>query len=328
MELFTEIYNCYFQIVDEICKTAWETPITEKEMLTLAARFGYEESGFAIVPKLTTGNWNLLDKTKDGYVSKIDNLEVLPLTLLQKRWLKAILLDERIGLFVDCDKRSVLNTYLSDVTPLFLPDDFYYYDRFQDGDDFTSPKYTTHFRTLLNAIRMKQFVNIRFLSKKGNDISHNYLPCRIEYSAKNDKFRLLAAYKKKNGRIRIETVNLSSIESVTPTDFIYEGDFDLVEALKTSYYKEPVKLLITTKRNTLERTMLHFANYEKQTKRLDDETYECLIYYNRAMETELLIEILSFGPTIQVLGPEDFVHKVKERLGRQAKLMNMDENEK
>ena len=30
MELFTEIYNCYFQIVDEICKTAATTEITEK----------------------------------------------------------------------------------------------------------------------------------------------------------------------------------------------------------------------------------------------------------------------------------------------------------
>lgn len=322
MELFTEIYNCYFQIVDEICKTAGETPITEKEMLALAARFGYEESGLTIVPKLTNGNWKLLDKTERGYLSKIDNLEVLPLTILQKRWLKAILLDERIGLFVDHDNCDVLNTYLKDVEPLFLPEDFYYYDRFRDGDDFSSPNYVTHFRTLLHAIRKKQFVNICFFSKRGNDICHLYLPCRIEYSAKNNKFRLLAAYKKKNGKSRIEIVNLSGIESITPTTFTYEEDFDLVEALKTSYYKEPVKLLITTKRNTLERAMLHFANYEKQTKRLDENNYECLIYYNRTMETELLIEILSFGPTIKVLGPADFVSKINERIRRQMELIS------
>ena len=41
MELFSEIYNCYFQIVDEICKTAAITTITEKEMLALAANLGY-----------------------------------------------------------------------------------------------------------------------------------------------------------------------------------------------------------------------------------------------------------------------------------------------
>ncbi len=316
MELFTEIYNCYFQIVDEICKTARETPITEKEMLSLASRFGYEESAFMIVPKLIN-NWKLLEKTEDGYLSKIDNVEVLPLSTLQKRWLKAILLDERIGLFLEDFQINTLNTYLSEVEPLFTPDAFYYYDRFQDGDDFTSPKYVSHFRILMEAIRKKQYVTISFCSRKGNRVYHTYLPCSMEYSAKNDKFRLLAFYAKNGLRQRVEVINLSRIDTITLTDRTYDKDINLEEALQTSYYKEPVKLLITTKRNTLERAMLHFANYKKQTKKLDDETYECLIYYNSMMETELLIEILSFGPTVKVLGPEDFLLQLKERIQKQ-----------
>ena len=320
MELFTEIYNCYFQIVDEICKAARETPITEKDMLALAARFGYEESGFMIVPKLIN-NWNLLEKTEEGYMSKIDNPEVLPLTTLQNRWLKAILLDERIGLFLENAQMDILLAYLKDMEPLFIPEDFYYYDRFQDGDDFTSPKYVRHFRTLLEAIRKKQYVDIRFCSRRGKDVCQTYLPCRVEYSAKNDKFRALCISGKNPASRRVEIINISRIDKVTLTDKIYDGEMDLADAIKTSYYKDPVKLLITTKRNTLERTMLHFANYEKQTKKLDDDTYECQIYYNSMMETELLIEILSFGPTIKVLGPEDFLTRVKDRVRRQLALM-------
>ncbi len=319
MELFSEIYNCYFQIVDEICKTATENPITEKEMMDLATRFGFEESGFMIVPKLKS-DWNLLTKTKDGYLSKIDNPDVLPLTTLQKRWLKAILSDARIGLFLEKAQMDILNAYLINVEPLFLPEDFYYYDRFQDGDDFTSPEYVSHFRTLLGAIRNRQYVDIRFYSRKGKDVCHTYLPCRLEYSAKNDKFRLLALSGKNNTLSRVETINISRIDKVTLTDKTYNEEIDLAEKIKTSYYKDPVHLLITTGRNTLERTMLHFANYQKQTKRLDEDTYECMIYYNSMMETELLIEILSFGPTIKVLGPEDFLRKVKERIHRQIQL--------
>ena len=60
--------------------------------------------------------------------------------------------------------------------------------------------------------------------------------------------------------------------------------------------------------------MLQFANYEKNTTRLDENTYQCLIYYNKYVETELLIEVLSFGPMIQVLGHEEFLELVKERL--------------
>lgn len=323
MELFSEIYNCYFQIVDEICKAAQNTPISEKEMLTLAARFGYEESGFMIVPKLIN-NWNLLEPTQEGYLSKIDNLEVLPLTILQKRWLKTILSDQRMGLFLEEAQIAILNTYLQDVAPLFSQEDFYYYDRFQDGDDYSSPEYKRHFRTLLEAIRNKEYVDIRFNSRRGNAISRSYLPCRIEYSAKNDKFRLLSIAEQHITKQKVEVINLSRINQITLLGKHFSESLNLKEALQSSYYKEPVKLLITTKRNTLERTMLHFANYEKQTRKLDESTYECLIYYNSMMETELLIEILSFGPTIKVISPEDFLTKVKERVHKQMLLLQKD----
>ena len=90
--------------------------------------------------------------------------------------------------------------------------------------------------------------------------------------------------------------------------------------IRKSYYHEPVRLLIKNQRNALERAMLHFANYEKKTKKIDENTWECLIYYNSSMETELLIEVLSFGPAIQVLGPASFLNQVKYRLSRQIKL--------
>ena len=67
--------------------------------------------------------------------------------------------------------------------------------------------------------------------------------------------------------------------------------------------------------------MLQFANYEKSTRKLDSDTYECLIYYNKKTETELLIEVLSFGPMIKVVGNEAFLKLIKERLLRQAALL-------
>lgn len=320
MELFTEIYNCYYQIVSEICAAAQENPISEKDMLALAARFGFEESGYMMVPKLIN-NWNLLEETEEGYLSKIDNPTHIPLTTLQKSWLKAILADKHIKLFLDEAQLKILDTYLVDIEPLFLPEYFHYYDQFCDGDDYTSSTYVSHFRVLLEAVREKRYVTIRFNSRKGDMVCHTYLPCRLEYSAKNDKFRLLAVLEKKNGGDKIETVNLSRIETLTVTDRVCLDPIDLQKALQASYYKKPVKLLITTKRNTLERTMLHFANYEKQTRKIDDDTYECEIFYNSMMETELLIEILSFGPTVKVLGPDDFLTKIKRRITRQQRLL-------
>ena len=74
--------------------------------------------------------------------------------------------------------------------------------------------------------------------------------------------------------------------------------------------------------------MLHFASYEKHTE-FDSEknTCRCSIYYDRADETELLIDILSFGPAVRVLGPEAFLNLVKARVGRQYRLMRENEGE-
>ncbi len=81
-----------------------------------------------------------------------------------------------------------------------------------------------------------------------------------------------------------------------------------------------MRLHIINKRNALERAMLHFANYEKNTRKIDQDTYECLIYYNQMMETELLIEVMSFGPMLKVVGNDRFLKSLKTRLRRQLVL--------
>ena len=63
------------------------------------------------------------------------------------------------------------------------------------------------------------------------------------------------------------------------------------------------------------------ANYEKHTE-FDEERkcWICSIYYDKADETELLIDILSFGPVVRVLGPEPFLGLIKARVRRQHRL--------
>ena len=135
---------------------------------------------------------------------------------------------------------------------------------------------------------------------------------------KNDCFRLLAVDLRRSPKVI--TLNLSRIHEVMLTSRTVRQPPDLNRLLQRAYYQEPVRILIKNRRNALERAMLQFANYEKSTRRLSDDTYECLLYYNKETETELLIEILSFGPMIKVLGNEAFLGQIKERLRRQAAL--------
>lgn len=318
MDLFSDIYNCYYQIMKSILIN--NSPLTLSELRTSISETGYEESLLYLIPKLTSGEWNLLKRKKDVFLSRLSEEFYVPLTNLQTSYIKTILQDERIQLFLNEEECSRLQNLFADVPVLWKPNDFYYYDRFSNGDDYENPDYQQHFRRLVSAISNRQYVDISYETKTNHRVHHHYLPCRLEYSIKNDKFRLLGSCQSNQTGNRIEILNLDRMKDVSLLPEFAKQLPDINESIRSFYYKEPVHLRIHTERNALERTMLQFANYEKNTTKINDNTYECTIYYNEKMETELLIEVLSFGPMIEVLGNERFLGQLKQRLRKQKRL--------
>lgn len=320
MQLFSEIYNSYYQILQSLLQR--RQGFTLEDLHTKVKEQGFEESLIYLVPKLSSKEWGLCEKEGDCYLSSLSENFYLPLSHLQKSYIKTILLDKRMQLFLDEEERKKLLSLLDNADILWQEENFHYYDRFSDGDDYSSPLYIQSFRTLLAAIEQQCFVDIEYESKSSQRVHHHYLPARLEYSVKNDKFRLLAFEYTRNHQMRLEILNLDRIQKVTLMDKHLETPVDLNALIRKTYYKEPVRLLIHDKRNALERAMLQFANYDKNTTRLSEDEYECLIYYNQKQETELLIEVLSFGPMIKVTGNKRFLQQLKKRLNRQKKWFN------
>ncbi len=318
MELFSEIHNCYYQVLRHLLCS--QDAVTIQDMSERIRREGFEESLLAIIPKIESGTWQLFEREGEHFLSKISKAFLTPLTTLEKRYLKALLADPRIGLFLSQEQQETMEAMLSDVSPLWRPDQFYYYDRFADGDPYTDESYRNNFRTLLAAQKNRQYVDLDYTSPRGTRVHHYYVPARLEYSVKNDKFRVLALERTRHNNVKLEILNIARIEHVKLTDQTLSADVDVNAVIQNSYYKEPLRMRIVNKRNALERAMLHFANYEKNTVKIDEDTYECLIYYNQSMETELLIEVLSFGPMLTVLGNDRFLNSLKQRLQRQRKL--------
>jgi predicted DNA-binding transcriptional regulator YafY len=121
------------------------------------------------------------------------------------------------------------------------------------------------------------------------------------------------------------TLNIVRIVDVEPSTLPYRVySEDLCKLFLEPNENPPIVLEITKERNSLERFLLQFASFDRKTE-YDPErdVYTCQISYDMSDETELLIRILSFGPTVKVLGPQSFLDQVKERLIRQLKLMNM-----
>ena len=66
--------------------------------------------------------------------------------------------------------------------------------------------------------------------------------------------------------------------------------------------------------------MLHFSHLEKETEKLGDKKYRVKLLYETEDETEMLIRILSFGPMIKVLSPQNLIEQIKNRIEKQEKL--------
>ena len=246
------------------------------------------------IPEAIHDSWQLLN---DSGRSVLKHPPELPLTLLEKRWLKSISLDPRIRLFQP-DFHG-----LEDVEPMFTPDDFVFFDRYQDGDPYIDPAYIQNFRLLVRAIQEKR--EVRLVLDSSRQQLYFCIPYRLEYSEKDDRFRLLAV---QNGHGM--TLNLSKIQECT-----------LLEQTQLPPYSLPQKrqltLELTDERNTLERAMLHFSHFEKQAVRLDGDTYQVTLWYAPRDEREILIRVLSFGPTVRVISPDSVIQQLKSRIRAQ-----------
>lgn len=323
MKLFHEYYSCYYQVVRQILSEAYEAPITQDRMRALSDQYGHSESSLAIVPKLTSGEWRFLDESFLSVLKNPDILKsgVLPLTTLQKSWLSALKNDPRFRLFLTDSQLAELSSYLSDTVPLYEQDDFLYFDRYLDSDPYDSDEYRDIFHTILSALRTGHALAIVYENQRGIRSTRKAAPYQLQYSSKDDKFRLCCLEYSGKSYSRTTIFNLARIRACHMLHDPVPSDIQSHAFLPIHRADEPVVIEISGERNSLERCMLHFANYEKHTE-YNEETKKwlCSIYYDLADETELLIEILSFGPVIRVLRPDSFLRQIKARVMRQHEL--------
>ncbi|MBR6825404.1 MAG: WYL domain-containing protein [Oscillospiraceae bacterium] len=292
--VFSELYSVYYRTVARILEKAFEPNATEEDLRKCVLENAFSESVLTILPSLKSGKWPLLQEDMTPVIS---HKPTVPLTTLEKRWLKAVSLDPRVQLF------GVAFPDLGEVEPLFTQEDYRIYDQYEDGDPFESESYIRHFRLILEAIGKDRPVQVAMLNRHRDKVWVRFFPKGLEYSVKDDKIRVIA------DGCKFKQFNLGRIIFC---DF-YEGRGPWLQEPKEDPYKG-LTLQITDRRNALERAMLHFAHFEKQKERIDGETYILRLKYYENDETEILIRVLSFGPCVKVLGPEAFVDLIKERL--------------
>ena len=303
--LFNEVYGSYYNVIAGILSEAVRGELSKERIRKIIEEKGYLESGISVPKALEKGKWPLIRK---DYTTPVRHIPTLPLTTLQKQWMKAVCQDPRVRLF-DPPLQD-----LEDAEPLFEPDFFVWFDRHSDRDPYEDSLYQEHFRLVLLALRENRALRIRY---RGRKYRHDqlYIPEKLEYSSKDDKFRLIAH----SSRGTPYMIRLASIREVSLAEKMTPGEKQTAVRKEAAVRKETVVLELVDERNALERAMIHFSDLEKVTEKLDDTHYRITLRYRKEDETEILIRVLSFGPKVRVSAPESFIHLVRDRLDMQKR---------
>ncbi len=300
--VFSELYSAYYNALAKIITQAQREPLTAAKAREIIGNTAFRESSVEITDAISAERWQVLHS---DYTTDLKYTPTMPLTTLQKRWLKSVTLDRRFKLFGDWDFSE-----LDDVDPLFTDEDYRVFDSYCDGDPYDDKNYIHRFKNILFALHHDKPLDITFHSSKGKRVSLTVRPERLEYSEKDDKFRLYVM----GGKFG-SVINLGRMEACE----VHDGKTYIADC---PHWERPRELLleITDERNALERVMTHFSHFEKSVEKLDDLHYRVKLIYDADDETELIIRVLSFGPMVKAVAPERFISKIRERLIKQRNI--------
>ena len=313
MQLFHEIYGIYFKLMSKIideainCQAQGGSGMTLGSVTQLLRNMpdAYPECISNITEELfekTKGekSWNLIDSQGKTHIKKHTDR---PLTILEKRWLKTLLNDPRIHLF------AVSSQGLDDVEPLWKQGVIRTFDTPSDADPYDNIDYRKCFQLILNAIHEKKWIDFNINIEDNHKIIH-FFPKKLEYSAKDDKFRVEGIADNHLEMYEIAQIKNCHISS----DQSGECDFSEFQTPKT----KTLVLEIYDNYNTLSRLLIELSNYEKtDVRQIADSTYSLELKYREGDAGELCTRLLGFGPHVKVLEPEEFVAEMRRCVIRQ-----------
>lgn len=303
MELFSEVNSLYYQLMTDVLQME-----TFEQQQQLLDQNGFKETPFEMLDYLKDNkdSWHLLKNQR----SILKNPpQPFPLTNLEKAWLAAIQQDSKFS--------SLGEPFdLEENEPLFDWQDYQYFDQFISEDRFDEG-YNVTLQQLLTSIRKKELLTLTYQTiKKRVPTTHIFLALKLEYSAKNNKFRVIGKRKVGNSWKQV-TFNCCDIQKVEIANESFPADIKHVHSSLCQIVCE-----LKDQRGALERATFHFSNYRKLLERVDDQLYRMTLFYEKKDETELLINVLSFGARLKVIEPTSFVELIKQRLILQREISN------
>lgn len=265
--------------------------------------------------------------------------DILPLTKIELRWLLTVLEDPLAHIFltqsqIEAAKKKILEAPLDiRVFPLWAIN---YFDRYnlenknsagtkiisQSGRH--SERELHYIRTIYQAMKEQTKLRIEYWNRGGKKKYASCCPVRIEYSRRDDIFRVWYVQNEKN---EIRKINIPRVTKITVlSDKQYDKNEqgkkmkDLYDASMTSIKVE----FYQGDRNLPDRILTEFSLWKKKCiYDVSSSKYTMTLYYSVSDEKEILIRLLSYGPYIRVVASEDnyVFSELKNRIVAQKDLI-------
>lgn len=262
--------------------------------------------------------------------------DVLPITKLELRWLITVLGDPLVTIFFSTEQINKLKKAVQDApfeVEAFKMSAINYFDRYnlekqylqaEEGDTRHSKKEAYFIRKVYKAIIFGEKIKIEYKNWRGEKRYVNCKPTWMEYSRRDDIFRIWYINENKN---EINMVNVSRILRIIVFNDKKYNKMEQREKLKKIYDQTMTEIQIEFyqgEKNLPDRLLTEFSLWKK--KCIYDVTaqkYIMTLYYSTLDEKEILIRLLSYGPYIRVVAPEKnyILSEIKKRIITQRELI-------
>ncbi len=322
MTPFSELYCKYYTLITQILSLAHNHSVELNTLRALISQNGFLESSTSLLPSLISqeeDGYHLLKKDAHGYHSILQNKPINFLTSLEASWLKTLLQDPKIHLFLEDEDYYTLKKALSSVPPLFSLDMLSFA---RQGNSISYEKdeaYQTLFKKLTAALQNENLLLLS-LTKEETDTSLLVAPYKIEYAIREDHFNLLGVVLEKGELSKLRRIPLTHIKEVV-TKGCAPSRMVLNTFTQAYKCKEPIYFELNNMRSGFERAFMYLSPYERITE-YNEETQTCFVqlYYYPFDEAQLIDMLISFGPIIKILGPKPIKACFKSRIDNQFNL--------
>ncbi|KUO70801.1 MAG: hypothetical protein APF81_12770 [Desulfosporosinus sp. BRH_c37] len=321
MKLYEKSNNRYYFLLHELLAKAQEpNGLLEKDIKSMVSERGFFADNIKFEKALlnkhsdSANNLEVLELRGSKYYSKLSHAPTkITLTSLEKQWLKTLLEDPRTKLFLSCETLEQLKELLRDVSPLYNPQNQVAQNMRNNGDPYEDPNYVRKFKIILRAIQEKQLINVENKILNGNTLTGVMMPHRLEYSIKDDVFRVCGAVEDaRTQEYIVKAMRISRLSNVSIAGPAYEQSFS--ELMKARAMATAV-VEIRNVRNGYERFLNLFSNYPREAK-YDEKTKTLIISidYHTFDHSAVAISILAMGTIVKVLEPASLREEVIKRL--------------